>query len=102
MTDTKFYSRVSDHALVLELWGASTKHPDCVFTYTKEMRRQEQCFQARWTQDYKWILRCASDMLWVGTAVELSQLALAMYKQCMEVERKPEKETAFEYIDNWN
>lgn len=47
MSDIRLYSRISDHALILELWGASTKHPDCTFTYTKEMRLSEQCFQAR-------------------------------------------------------
>lgn len=98
MSDIRFYSRLNDHSLNLELWGASTKHPDCVFTCTREERRQEMCFQARWTQDVKFILKVASDMLWIGTAIELTQMAQAMYCACMT----EEKETSFEYIDNWN
>lgn len=86
MSDIKLYSRISDHALILELWGSSTKHPDCVFTYTKEMRREEQCFQARWTQDYKFLLKCAGDMLWVQTASKLTQIAQAMYRQCIDAD----------------
>ena len=30
----KLYSRVKDHETVLELWGASTKHPDSVFYFS--------------------------------------------------------------------
>ena len=30
----KLYSRISDHETVLELWGASTKHPDSVFYFS--------------------------------------------------------------------
>ena len=30
----KLYSRISDHETILELWGASTKHPDSVFYFS--------------------------------------------------------------------
>ena len=30
----KLYSRISDHETVLELWEASTKHPDSIFFFS--------------------------------------------------------------------
>lgn len=32
---TKLYSRLSDHETVLELWEASTKHPDSIFYFSE-------------------------------------------------------------------
>ncbi len=78
----KFYSRLEDKALVLETWGASTKHPDAQFVYTHEERLQEMCFQAPWTKDYKFLLECASKMLWAQHARDIATLASRFYEQC--------------------
>ncbi len=101
MLDNKLYSRVSDGALVLELWGASTKHPDCVFEYTREERRSETCFQARWTQDFKWLLSIAGKMLWVGTAIELTNMAKAFYEGCMLADHPDEVIVSLYDCDEW-
>lgn len=87
MQDIRFYSTL-DRTLHIDLWGASTKHPDCTFEYTKEQRLQEMCFQARWTQDVKFVLEVASRMLWVGTSIELMMMAKALYEACTENDPK--------------
>lgn len=97
----KLYSRLEDKALVLEIWGASTKHPDVQFEYTNEQRFQEMCFQAGWTQDFKFILECASKMLWVGTAIELANMAKAFYEGCMFAEHPEENFSSLYEWDEW-
>ncbi len=89
----KLYSRTEDRALVLEIWGASTKHPDLTFTLTREERLQEMCFQHRWTQDVKFLFTVAGKMLWVSTAIEIADLARTMYKQCITIEYAKEGRT---------
>ena len=97
----KLYSRLEDKALVLEVWGASTKHPDVQFEYTREQRLSEMCFQSRWTQDFKFILECASKMLWVGTAIELTNLAKAFYEECMKADNPDEVYISLYDCDEW-
>lgn len=85
MTNIKFYSTL-DRTVHLELWGASTKHPDCEFTYTAKERADEMCFESAWTKTFKWVLGIAGKMLWTSTAVDLMLMAKTMYEACIQVE----------------
>ena len=53
---TKLYSRLSDHETVLELWEASTKHPDSIF-YFSEFNKNP--FLDDKSQIFPWLLECA-------------------------------------------
>ena len=48
----------TDNDYVLELWGASTKHPDSVFRYS-EWENKSEYFEDKY-QIYQWLLNCAS------------------------------------------
>lgn len=48
----------TDNDYILELWGASTKHPDSVFRYS-EWENKSEYFEDRY-QIYQWLLNCAS------------------------------------------
>lgn len=85
MDTMRFYSTIYG-TTYLELWGGSSKHPDLVFALTKKERAQETCYQNRWTIVYKFLLKCASKMLWAQTAWKITELANAMYRQCMEAD----------------
>lgn len=85
MTDIRFYSTL-DRTVHLELWGSSTKHPDCEFTYTVKQRANLMCFESAWTQVFKWILEIAGRMMWTSTAVDLMLMAKTMYEACIQVE----------------
>ena len=100
MQEYRLYSRL-DRTLVLECWGASTKHPDVTFEYSPKEAAQEMCFQARWTQDYKWILGCAGRMLWVGSAVQIVQMAQAFYEGCMKADHPGEEVHSFYDWNEW-
>lgn len=69
----KLYSRVSDEETVLELWGASTKHPDSIFYFSNfqlsEWFEPEQ-------QTFQWILECASKLNFQIHAYELVKWAM--------------------------
>lgn len=77
----KLYSRLDDHEIVLELWGASTKHPDSVF-YFSDFQLSE------WTdaedQIFQWLLECASKLNWPYHAYRLACKAIEIY----EIERR--------------
>lgn len=73
----KLYSRLSDRETVLELWGASTKHPDSVFYFSN--------FQlCDWflpvDQIVPWIMECASKMSWPYHAYALAKWACGLYE----------------------
>ena len=48
----------TDNDYILELWGASTKHPDSVFRYS-EWENKSEYFEDKY-QIYQWLLNCAS------------------------------------------
>ena len=60
----------------LELWGASTKHPDSVYWF-KDFNKvdflDEEC------QVFQWLLECASKLTWPFHAKELAEYALEHY-----------------------
>ena len=59
MSEYKLYSRLSDHETILELWGASTKHPDTIFYFSKF--NICKWFSAEF-QIVPWIFECASKL----------------------------------------
>lgn len=72
----KLYSRISDHETVLELWGASTKHPDSVFFFSDF----ELCpwIEPEW-QIVPWIFECASKLNLPIHAYELARWGCRLY-----------------------
>ena len=72
----KLYSRVSDHETVLELWGASTKHPDSVFHFSNFKLAE---FVPPELQVYQWLLECASKLTWWFYAKQLADFANSYY-----------------------
>lgn len=74
----KLYSRLSDHETILELWGGSSKHPDCVYKYSDFLQvnyfpPEEQIFQ--------WILECASHLTFPPHAYRLTKQAIEIYEE---------------------
>lgn len=68
----KVYKR-EDGERVLELWAASTKHPDSVF-YFSEFKKCE--FIDEEHQVFQWLLECASTLTFPFHAKELVEYAL--------------------------
>lgn len=74
----RLYSRLSDHDTILELWGASTKHPDSIF-YFSDFKKTE--FFEPEDQIFQWLLECASRLIFPVHAYELTQFAIEYYNQ---------------------
>ena len=72
----KLYSRISDHNTILELWGASTKHPDSRFNYSSFKKVD---FISDEVQIYQWLLECASRLTWWFYAKDLVDFANEYY-----------------------
>ena len=75
---TKLYSRISDHETILELWEASTKHPDSVF-YFSDFRKTS--FIPAKEQIFPWLLECSSKLTWVFHSYCLASFAMELYEQ---------------------
>lgn len=69
----KLYSRISDHDTVLELWGASTKHPDSIF-YFSNFKKSEWVDEK--AQIFQWLLECASKLNFPFHTYELAEFAM--------------------------
>jgi hypothetical protein len=75
----KLYSLIDNHDLILEMWGASTKHPDCRFRFSDfktvdYIDKEKQIFQ--------WFLECASKMTFPFHAYELTEYAIKEIYKC--------------------
>lgn len=77
----KLYSRISDHETVLELWGASTKHPDSIFYFSKFALCD--WFPA-YRQLFQWILECASKLSWPTHARDLCDFAIEVWNATIQ------------------
>lgn len=73
---TKLYSRLSDHETILELWEASTKHPDSIF-YFSEFNKNP--FLDDKSQIFPWLLECASRLNWPFHTYCLASFAMELY-----------------------
>ena len=77
------YSDIKNHKTYLEMWGASTKHPDCRFCFDDfkmpecwdkpDIDRNNPIFV------YQWMIQCAADMLWWFSTYEISRKANEWY-----------------------
>ena len=76
----KLYSRLSDHETVLELWGGSTKHPDCIFKFSDFTLSDWATAES---QIVPWILECASKLSIPYHSYELAKWAVKWF----EIER---------------
>lgn len=81
MNKFKLYSRLSDHETILELWGASTKHPDTIFyfsnfTLSDWFSPQEQIVP--------WIFECASKLTIPYHSYELAKWSCELYEKRKE------------------
>jgi hypothetical protein len=77
MNDYKLYSRISDHETILELWGASTKHPDSMFKFSNFKKCE---WVSPHCQIFQWILECASKLVWPVHAKDLCKFAFEVYE----------------------
>lgn len=81
----KLYSRIDTHDTYLELWGASTKHPDSMFRFSDF----KLCdWFPPYRQLFQWILECASKMSFPIHARELTDFALVVWEaaNCIPIE----------------
>lgn len=73
----KLYSRISDHETILELWGGSTKHPDCIFKFSNFRLSDWATPEA---QIVPWILECASKLNLPYHSYELAKWAIELFE----------------------
>lgn len=74
----KLYSRLNDRETVLELWGASTKHPDTIFYFSKFCL--SEWFEPE-DQIVPWMFECASKLNIPYHSYELAKQACKWYEQ---------------------
>ncbi len=74
---TKLYSRLSDHETVLELWEASTKHPDSIFYFSDF---EKTSFIPAKEQIFPWLLECASKLMFPFHSYCLASYAMELYE----------------------
>ena len=72
------YSYIPTKDTILEVWGASTKHPDCVYHFDDFLKTD---FVDPKMQIPQWIWECASRQLWPFHAEELAEFGF----KCMEM-----------------
>ena len=73
MREYMLYSDISTKETILELWGASTKHPDVIFRYSdfvKSLWADERA------QIIPWLLECASKLSFPYQSIELARWAI--------------------------
>lgn len=74
------FSNIKTHETILELWGASTKHPDSRFYFSNfELPKWAVEEEAKYLQVFQWLLECASKLNFPPHAKNLTKLALAYY-----------------------
>jgi hypothetical protein len=74
----KLYSNIKTHKTILELWGASTKHPDSRFDYTDFQK--VDFIDDEW-QIFQWLLECASKLNFPFFAKDLTDFAIMYYNE---------------------
>lgn len=56
----RIYSNIKTHETICERWGASTKHPDAQFYFSKH--ETSYCVERATPWDlYQWLIECACD-----------------------------------------
>lgn len=73
----KLYSKLSNHETILELWGASTKHPDSIFWFSDF--KCSDWFDPK-DQIIPWVFECASKLNFPCHSFGLAEWACEWYK----------------------
>lgn len=89
----KLYRR-DDGEIILELWAASTKHPDSMFRFSDFTTVE---YLPKPTQIYQWILECASKLTLPMHALDLANFASDVYDAIIEQDGNPARHN--EHID---
>ena len=89
----KLYRR-DDGEIILELWAASTKHPDSMFRFSDFSTVE---YLPKPTQLYQWILECASKLTLPMHALDLANFAGDVYNAIIEQDGNPARHN--EHID---
>lgn len=89
----KLYRR-DDGEIILELWAASTKHPDSMFRFSDFSTVE---YLPKPTQLYQWILECASKLTLPMHALDLANFASDVYDAVIEQDGNPARHN--EHID---
>ena len=71
------YSNVETKDTILELWGGSTKHPDCRFFFSKF---EKSLWADNHQQVFQWLLECASKLNFPFHAYQLMKFAEKYYE----------------------
>lgn len=85
----KLYSNIKTKETRLELWGASTKHPDSVFIYNREKESPKEWLNAEDLNKldailiYGWLLKCAGNLTWWFYQKQLADFANEYYEQVL-------------------
>ncbi len=72
-----FYSNIETKDTVLELWGASTKHPDVSFSFSAYKDRCEWLTN-EWLI-FQWLVYCASKLSFPSTTLQVVEFAQLYY-----------------------
>ena len=77
--EVKLYNKDNDY--ILELWGASTKHPDYCKTLSSYENSHEDILRdcrTIYERLFYFLTYVSSEMLWISTSKELLEIALGL------------------------
>ena len=69
----RLYSNLKTRETVFEVWGGSTKHPDCRFFFS-DFEKSEWCNEIH--QIFPWLLECASKMNFPFHSYQIAKFAM--------------------------
>lgn len=72
------YSELDTRDTILELWGGSTKHPDCVFHFS-DFKLSD--WASSESQIVPWILECASKLSIPYHSYELAKWGIELFEK---------------------
>ena len=82
MNALNLYTRISDKRTYLEIWGASTKHPDVIRCLEDDIESGKFNFN-QFTDEvgnvFQWLLHVASDMTFTFSSYEIADYAITAF-----------------------
>ena len=78
MTQFKLYSDIESRDTILQIWGGSTKHPDCVFHFSDF--KLSEWFEPE-NQIAPWLFECASRLNIPYHSYELAKWAVELFEK---------------------
>ena len=84
MNEFQLYSNIENRKTYLAIWGASTKHPDCVFCLenlvkSEQFKLSDYCSFER--NLFQFILYCASRLTFDFNAFQLTSYAMKIEEE---------------------